>query len=173
MNPIAKDNSLWLKQEFPSECSVCVYSPFNPFTISVLTSSWNTISALGLLEPALPSWSRSTWEFLHPNPWGQLPTNDWWVWGFTSDWDYSEAWNLMCPELPQGPESPSVRRYVIRHPCLIYFSSLFHTALSLSFCLEALPSESLSHKCSPKPWFLKKPKPWGDNKHLKVLPSNI
>lgn len=173
VNPIAKDNSLWLRQEFPSGCSVRVYSPFNPFTVSVLTRSWNTMPALGLPEPALPSWSRSTWEFLHPNPWGQLLTDDWWAWGFTSDWDDSEAWDSMCPELPHEPTSPSVRRCMIPHPGLTFFSSLSHTAPFHSSSLEALPNESLLHKCSSQAPFLREPKPWGDSKHLTVLPSSI
>lgn len=41
-----------------------------------------------------------------------------------------------------------------------------------SFPLEALPSESLSHKCSSKAPFLGEHEPWGNSRFLKVLPSN-
>lgn len=112
-NPIAKDNSLWLRQEFPSECAVPVYSPLNPFTISVLTSSWNTIlpsgcwSLLFFPEVDVPGNSCT------PAPGGQLLSTERGVCGASPPFGTTEAGALLCPELPHGTESPSVRRYII------------------------------------------------------------
>lgn len=57
---------------------------------------------------------------------GQLPTNDWWVWGFTSDM------RLDVSRTPPGTwvtTSETVRDTA----CLTFFSSLFHSASFLSF----------------------------------------
>lgn len=60
---------------------------------------------------------------------------------------------------PHEPTSPSVRRCMIPHPGLTFYSSLSHTAPFHSSSLEALPNESLLHKCSSQAPFLREPKP--------------